>query len=102
MEAKTQIAYFILMFLFIFISGDSVASPPMCNLFIGCFANIKVCKFRCYFNYRGAETCVSHGPIAPPPTLLPPKLDNKCCRCWCIFQKRPNKSCPVSKPTATI
>ncbi|KAK6150480.1 hypothetical protein DH2020_015412 [Rehmannia glutinosa] len=107
MEAKTQIAFSILMFLFIFVIGDSLASPQVCNQFIGCTVTINICKTKCYHHYRGRGLCVSRVPLAPPPTLLQPaKLSKpgnyKCCRCKCVYPKKRNQQCASAKPPTTF
>ncbi|KAK4417262.1 hypothetical protein Salat_2551800 [Sesamum alatum] len=111
MAATTQIGVSILIFLFFFLIGDSLASPQMCNQFINCTVNINVCKNECNHHYRGQiGFCISApaSPLAPPPAaFLQPmkkllKPGKKAYRCKCMFKKKPRQNCPGTKQVVGI
>ncbi|KAK6150493.1 hypothetical protein DH2020_015425 [Rehmannia glutinosa] len=104
MEAKAQMGFSIVMFLFIFFIGNSIAAPQMCNKFIGCTVTINVCKTECSHRYQsGRGICIQNGPPAPPTIFPPPaelqsikvpKIGKKGCNCLCKFPKKGNQACP--------
>ncbi|XP_011090596.1 uncharacterized protein LOC105171245 [Sesamum indicum] len=105
MAAKAQIGFSILILLFLFLIGDSLASPQMCNQFVNCTVNINVCKTKCNTRYHGRlGFCISTAPASPPtppPALLQPmklsRAGKKAYRCNCTFQKKPRQNCPGTK-----
>ncbi|KAK4430616.1 hypothetical protein Salat_1362300 [Sesamum alatum] len=103
--AKTQITFSVLLCLVVFLIGDSLASPQMCNEFIGCTVNINVCKTKCTQKYGGRGMCVAAGPPAPPPAVLHPtrlqKPAKKCCHCKCLFRRK-DQRCPTSPRSSTL
>ncbi|KAL7144061.1 hypothetical protein ABFS83_08G233400 [Erythranthe nasuta] len=111
---KMQIAFSVLVFLFIFAIDESTAGPQMCSKFDSCTVTINVCKTKC--NQRHGRTSVgfcakpgtSVDPSSPPssPTidglddLLQLAKEKPVGKCACHCKYKANKCPRAQKPPA--
>ncbi|KAL7144060.1 hypothetical protein ABFS83_08G233300 [Erythranthe nasuta] len=106
---KMQIAFYVLVFLFISAIDESTAGPQMCNEFKGCTVTINVCKTKCkprggIFGFcanPGATVDLSSPPASPTiddvKLMYPAKQKpSGKCACYCKY-KTNKKKCPVEK-----